>query len=335
MPNLDGGHYFLTVLAPIRTDTLADPISSGSRSHEHVLAHELALLPTGRQTAASPQDAPKSPFARNTLNHLARFVIIDGPAFNGRVSEDSLVALIRKINPLTPQKVDGLGTPYLLFAADIDAHAATTPEEGEAALAAYLAKLWETMAAELSRIFGHCIGFTGGSAEAFHDYIKRCQIETTMPFNDYWPEKLQAEAWVLPTKPLIVSAGLAVLALVAWLVALLLNGAFGVSGRHHVLAAIAAWGLLVVPVLIAATGLCAFLLYRQVMARGRLPFPTSPGSSLDTVLKSLYLQKQLSDFAIAAQALDDAGLHARFGEFLDLVRPGEAVPTQAAGEIST
>ena len=37
MPNLDGGHYFLTVLAPIRTDTMIDPIIGRSRSHRHLL----------------------------------------------------------------------------------------------------------------------------------------------------------------------------------------------------------------------------------------------------------------------------------------------------------
>ena len=224
-----GGHYFLTVLAPIRTDTVIDPIASGSRSHEHVLAHELSLLPTGRQTAASPPDAPKSPFARNTLNHLARFVIIDGPAYNGRVSEDSLLALIRKVNPLAPQKADALSTPFLLFAANIDAADATTPEEGEAALRIYTSTLWETMQGELRSIFGHCIAFNGSSADNFHTYIKRCQVETTMPFNDYWPEKLQAPQWKLPATPLIVTAGLTVLVLAAWLAALLLNAAFVLS----------------------------------------------------------------------------------------------------------
>ena len=91
MPNLDGGHYFLTVLAPIRVDTMIDPVVGRSRSHREMLAQKLALIATGRQTAASPPSGWLSPFSRNTLNHFARFVIIDRPAFNGRVSGDSLI----------------------------------------------------------------------------------------------------------------------------------------------------------------------------------------------------------------------------------------------------
>ncbi len=121
MPNLDGGHYFLTVLAPIRVDLIVDKIPGRSRSHRHQLAQKLALLATGRQTAASPPDAWPSPFAANTLNHLARFVIIGGPPYNGRLSGDTLLGVLRDINPLTPQPVDRLSVPYLLFAADIDA----------------------------------------------------------------------------------------------------------------------------------------------------------------------------------------------------------------------
>ena len=80
MPNLDGGHYFLTVLAPIRVDIMIDPDEIGrSRSHRQLLAQKLALLATGKQTAESPPNAKPSPFSFNSLNHLARFVIIHGP----------------------------------------------------------------------------------------------------------------------------------------------------------------------------------------------------------------------------------------------------------------
>ncbi|HEX2816053.1 MAG TPA: hypothetical protein VHN39_06650, partial [Phenylobacterium sp.] len=56
-------------------------------------------------------------------------------------------------------------------------------------------------------------------------------------------------------------------------------------------------------------------------------------SDLPTVLKALFLQQQFIRFAIEAQGLDDATLHARFGGFLGAVRPGEDAPTQPAGEI--
>ena len=36
-------------------------------------------------------------------------------------------------------------------------------------------------------MFGHCVGFdTVADAATFQNYILRCQVETTMPFNDYW-----------------------------------------------------------------------------------------------------------------------------------------------------
>ena len=52
-------------------------------------------------------------------------------------------------------------------------------------------------------IFGHCVGFEGvATADDFHDYITRCQVETTMPFNDYWADGLkfrsaQSADWAL------------------------------------------------------------------------------------------------------------------------------------------
>jgi hypothetical protein len=335
MPNLDGGHYFLTVLAPIRVGTIGDPIVGRSRSHRHLLAQKLSLLPTGRQTAASPTDARPSPFARNGLNHLARFVIIDGPAFNGRMPDDSLISAARGINPLVPQQVDRLSTPYLLFAADIDA-----PGDGETALRAYTDALWATMKDDLGVIFGHCVGFEGvNTAVTFHDYIRRCQVETTMPFNDYWPEKLQAAGGTLPIKALRAAAIIAGGALALWIVALALNGFLTVLGADRGfaqgVAAVVAWGVIAVPVLIALALLVAYGLYRLILRRGMTPFPTAPDSNLPSVLKALFVQQHFTRFAIEAQGLDDVALYARFGTFLDVVRPSKTTPTQPPGEVRT
>ena len=119
MPSFDGGHYFLTVVAPVRPGSTVEPFLGRALSHQHQLAEKLALLPTGRQTVksvASEGVAGRSPFARNSINHLARFVIIDNPAFNGRSSQDTIVSTLKKINPLEPQPTDGLSTPFLLSA---------------------------------------------------------------------------------------------------------------------------------------------------------------------------------------------------------------------------
>ena len=333
MPNHDGGHYFLTVLAPIRVDLMVDKIPGRSRSHRHLLAQKLALLATGRQTAASPTDAWTSKFAKNTLNHLARFAIIDGPPYNGRLSGDTLLGVLRDINPLTPQPVDRLSVPYLLFAADIDA-----PGDGDAALRAYTDALWATMKDDLEVIFGHCAGFDGvDTAEKFHGYIRKCQVETTMPFNDYWPDKLPVGDATLPITPLKWTAILAACALAVWLLALVLNGVltvFGVGGGVARSAArVVAWGTVIVPLLIGIVLLAAYALYRWILRRGQAPFPTAPGSDLPTVLKSLYLQQHFTRFAIEAQGLSDAELHARFGAFLAAVKPGDASPTQPPAEV--
>jgi len=43
------------------------------------------------------------------------------------------------------------------------------------------------MEAELREIFTHCVGFDGVNDRCLsRKYIARCQIETTMPFNDYY-----------------------------------------------------------------------------------------------------------------------------------------------------
>jgi hypothetical protein len=334
MPNLDGGHYFLTVLAPVRVDIMIDPDEIGrSRSHRQMLAQKLALIATGKQTAESPPNARPSPFSLNTLNHLARFVIINGPAFNGRMSGDALVSAVRAVNPLAPQPVDQLGTPFLLFAADIDAQA-----EGDA-LRAYTDALWATMKRDLVIIFGHCVGFDGiDSAEGFYAYIKRCQIETTMPFNDYWPDGLDVKDKSLEIGALKPVGIATVGATAIWLAILLLHGIFAVFGAHNAvaewIAAAAMWGVIVVPLLIVLVLLMAWSLYRKVFRQGMTPFPTAPGADLPSVLKSLFIQQHFTRFAIEAQGLSDTDLHARFGAFLGATKPNDtAAPTQQAGEI--
>ena len=144
MPNLDGGHYFLTVLAPIRVDIMIDldeirpfalaPAAAGAEAGVARQRHD--------RRPASPPDARPSPFS---LEHPEPpGPLRDHPwaslqrAHVGRYAGRRAYA---SVNPLAPQPVDQLGTPYLLFAADIDA-----PAEGDA-LRAYTDTLWATMTA--------------------------------------------------------------------------------------------------------------------------------------------------------------------------------------------
>jgi hypothetical protein len=308
MPNLDGGHYFLTMLAPVRIGNKVDPETGASRSHPHLLRQALALLPAGCQTAASPADAPASPFARNTLNHLARFVVIDGPAYNGRESGDTLAGVLRSTDPLVAQPVDVLTTPFLLFAADVDAQQL----DGPAALRRYTDTLWATMRPELDATFGHCLGFeTVTDAAGFNAYVVRCQIETTMPFNDYW-----ADGLVAPAAPLGAVAAIAAVVVAAAVYAGVTRGWPGAA---------------------LALGLVALLLYgawRFIIGWGARPFPTAPDGDLPSVLKALFLQQAFTGFAARAQGLDDAALHARFGGFLAATQPNAASPALTPGAVA-
>lgn len=333
MPNHDGGHFFLTVLAPIRVDLMVSDIAGRSYSHRHRLAQKLSLLPTGRQTAASPPDAWTSKFARNTQNHLARFVIIGGPPYNGRLSGDTLLGVLREINPLSPQPVDRLSVPFLLFAADIDATG-----DPDTTLRTYTDTLWATMQKDLEEIFDHCAGFDGvDTAGKFHDYIRKCQVETTMPFNDYWPDGLPVGDVTLPIAPLRWVAFLAGGALALWLMALVLNGLFVVFRADHgfarLVASVVGWGVIIVPLLVGLTAMLAYGLYRWVLRRGAAPLPTAPGSDLPSVLKALYLQQHFTRFAIEEQGRSDAELYEHFGAFLKAVKPADTSPTQPPGEI--
>jgi hypothetical protein len=314
MPNFDGGHYFLSVLIPIRTD--AEQNADGAwRSHVDLLREELALLPTARQHRVSRHAQLNSPFARNTLNHFARFVVIDDVVYNGRIPGNALLGRLKGENPLTPQPVDRLKCSYLFFGADIDADSGD-----DRALRRYTDTLWETMQDELRATLRHCLAFEQRvrDAESFFRYIKDCQIETTMPFNDYWAEGLPARN----TNLLPLLAPLAVAALVAVLGFLL--HLFGADGWI--------WIGLGATALAAAMGAA---LYYYLVDKAQAPLPTAPDSDLPSVLKALYLQQHFSDFAIAQQGADDEALYAAFGDFVAAHKPAEvADPTQPPGVIA-
>ncbi len=165
MPNFDGGHYFLTVLAPVKTG-VAEQDGPSSRSHEQLLRKTLARLPTAQQRAISAKSGKNSPFCRNERTHFAPFAVLDDVTYNGRIATD---AILNRDSRIIPQHIDRLNCPYLLFAADFDA---ATADEAE--LDSYLDELWQTMEPELRSIFQHCVGFENVSTPgSFIYYIKQ------------------------------------------------------------------------------------------------------------------------------------------------------------------
>jgi hypothetical protein len=315
MPTYDGGHYFLTVLAPIKKELIAD--GSGFNSAVNVLRERLAALPNiGQRPSPHPC---QSPFARNTRNHFVRIGIIDDVAYNGRNEQNVAVMFLKNIDPTVAQPQDHLSCPFLFFLVDFDAENGADTERDS-----YLATLWDTMDSELKSIFGCCVGFdeTVCDAASFAQYIGSCQIETTMSWNDYYVEDPHLPSW-------LGFADLRVLRLVNWIalftvvvgfVALLL------IGRLMLLLAGA-----------AALGLVLWWVYRSIMAAGAKPYPTAPDSNLPAVLKALHLQRAFTQFAIDNQGLSAGAsaadqLYAAFAKFLAANRPDNLEsPTQPPG----
>lgn len=311
MPNIDAGHYFLTVLLPIRTDPVK--IYGIVTTPMLALREWIAGLPTAHQSEACLPNC-NSPFARNLRNHFARFAVIEVPAFNGRVQGDTLISKIRCIDPIVPQTNDRLTTPYLFLSADFNCI-----HGDERDLDSYLTTLWETMEPEIHELFQYCWGVeTVSSAETFVAFIKRGQLETTMPFHDYWSEAERSQvpdiAPALKTGAAIAALAFAIVFIAALLIHMPVFCKLGV-------------------ILIAATAI-VYGLYRLVMIEGQKPLPAAHGADLPGVLKSLYLQKQFTRFAIDNQGADPAALRAAFSAFLQTHQPSHvAAPTQAPGVI--
>jgi hypothetical protein len=316
MPTFDGGHCFLTVLVPVKTEPIQD--GSAFTSPVHALRKQLAMLPTAAQTPDC--GGGQSPFARNTLNHFARFAIIDDVAYNGRIQYNLLWTALKKIDPMVAQPQDHLTCPFLFFGAEFDAASGTNAERDS-----YLAALWETMQTELKDIFKFCVDFDPNVTDAasFAKYIVRGQIETTMSFNDYYIDPLNLPTW--PADQYAIVPGLGAIVLLFGLL-VFIYGSWTMGFMVMLLGAV-----------VLAAGL--WLAYATLMRAGAKPFPAAPDSNLPTVLKALHLQRGFTRFAIDNQplAVDPASaeqLHAAFRDFVAVNQPGDlGGPTQPPGVI--
>lgn len=309
MPTIDGGHLFLSCVFPVREGELID--DGRLLTHAHKLREELSLLPTAQQSAVTVQSGLMSPFAQCPRTHFLRLFVIDQPMFNGRDPVDPLLAAVTGKSPQMHQRSDRFRHGWLVLSADIDR--AGGVDEG---LSGWAEGLWHRTEPEMRAIFSHCHGFDKVETAAhFAAYIKRCQIETTMSFNDYWQGRPPLKGFSFGALGQMV-LGVAVL--------VLLLGWWFIGPSNW-------WVLLwLLPGLLLGVGFAAFRLDRV----GRQPFPAAPDSDLPSVLKSLYVQQRFAFFAEAMQGMTPEVIHRSFGQFLDSARP-EVLdgPTQPRGVI--
>ncbi|MET3711674.1 hypothetical protein ABIC65_002383 [Sphingomonas trueperi] len=325
MANMDVCTYFFTAVVPVCNEGIVE--HGGIKSSPiHVVREVLETLPTALQSHATEEIGINSPFARNLRTHFTRFVILDQPYFNGRDHSDALVNIIRGTDLLDPQPVDQITCPYIFWTIDFD----LLDPSGAGEPRRYLEELWGQMAPELRSIFQYCYEFDKiTDAAGFATYILRCQVETTMPFHDYWYVPVKLNAISIPLLALLPGAGL--LMLLGSLLAAILRA----TGWHWA-AAFAGWsGWAWMP----WAGLALLVLglvidYYWILAKGRQPFPAAPGSDLRNVLKALYLQQAFTRFAMEQLRRDPATWGAAFRTFLTETRPADLDgPTQPAGVI--
>ena len=314
MPSFDGGHYFLTALIPVRMDAVEDSMAGGQvTSHLHALREVLASLPTALQSPVTEKIGVNAPFARDSRTHFTRLLILDDVAFNGRGQRDPSNVALAGPPPSQFDPVDRLDGAWLIYVADFDA------ADGSAeTVDGYLRGLWAVMEPEWRSILAHCHGGASiTSGDDFARLIRRCELETTMPFNDYWAGAPQLSP--LPLKPFVNAAVAAVAALGLGLVIAIFAGG--------------GWLWLALAGLLGLIGV-AGAAYASIMRAARKPFPTAPRSDLPSVLKALYLQQRFTRFAIATQGEGPAALHAGFAEFLAKHRPQDVTaPTQPHGVV--
>ena len=235
-------------------------------------------------------------------------------------------ALKKKFDPIIPQAQDHLPNPYLFFSMDFDA-----PDGGDESRDSLLRALWahDECRAHLKSIFQYCRQFLlrvrDDDPHSFAKYIADCQVETTMPFHDYFMDGVPVNALPSPIKQIgiwALVAAVVAFALLQWFVVPEFLGCFGL-----------------LLALLLALGAGVFVGYRLVVAAGQKPFPAAPNSTLPEVLKSLYVKNAFTRFAIENQMLSTdpsqaQTLYERFGAFLAAEKPQDVdQPTQQPGVV--
>ena len=128
--------------------TILSPIIEDAKatpSHDLQIRNYLAKLSTRED----------SPFALAPGTHLARLVVMDDVIYVG-----------------APSSEEHLKSKYLIFESNCDGD-----------LDSYLSGLAATIPDHLNAIWKHCVGYPGAAnRQAFIDYMKACQLETTFFF---------------------------------------------------------------------------------------------------------------------------------------------------------
>ncbi len=128
--------------------TILSPIIEDEKatpSHDLQIRNYLAQLDTREG----------SPFALAPGTHLARLVVMDDVIYVGM-----------------PACEEHLKSKYLVFESNLDGDLDT-----------YLGGLADTVPEHMDAIWQHCVGYPGArNRQAFIDYMKACQLETTFYF---------------------------------------------------------------------------------------------------------------------------------------------------------
>ncbi len=146
--------------------TILSPIiddEAATPSHDLQIREYLANLPTGEE----------SPFALAPGTHLARLVVMDDVIYVG-----------------APACEEHLHSKYLIFESNCDGD-----------LDNYLRGLAVSVPQHLNAIWGHCVGYPGAAnLQAFINYMKACQIETTFFFAAVNNKSVTETLFALQTK---------------------------------------------------------------------------------------------------------------------------------------
>jgi hypothetical protein len=315
MPDIDGGHGFLTALLPLNVEPCRR-IDGTTTSPAHAVRELLARLPTAQHSPACLANGAQSPFARSSVTHFARFAVIDTPAFNGHARRDAIRAsLPGGADPLAEPQIDQFCRPYLLFCADFDV-VQSQAQRPELSVRTYLESLWMEAPEPWPALLDHCDAATDiTDATRFADYVQRRSVETTMPFNDYNVAPAASRktgASILQPIAIGVAAGLGTFAL------------------FHILLPRSGWLL----AMLCAIVVLAVVADVAIVRKGSVSTPWSAGTDLATVLKALYLQAAFARFAVAHQGVAPDILLSDFRGFLAAMRPSDlAGPTQAPGVV--